>query len=132
MTPLPMIDPKLTGIASGIQFLGADQYVSGTNWYQPDPSSQQLLGRPAFWVNGVRTDLDAPPLNGSTPALNATMTSQAPGMDLYRQWKVDAQGNPPWKNFVPYMNTKRPVLTRQLLSDTLSHAVTTGIAVAAH
>jgi hypothetical protein len=129
MTPLSMFDPKLIGVASGIQFSGADQYISGNNWYQPDPSSNLLFGKPAFWVNGVRTDPDAPPLNGSTLANDATMTSQAPGMDLYQQWKVDAQGDPQWKNFVPYMNTNRPASTRQLISDAQSHAVTTGITV---
>jgi len=129
MTPLSMLDPALVGLATGIQYLGDNQYVSGYNFYQPDPSENTWYAKPAVWVNGERTNLNAPPLNGSTMAENAAATSGIPGMSLYKQWKANEAGDPQWKDFAPYLNTNRLVSNRQPMDDVLSHAVATGIAV---
>jgi hypothetical protein len=106
-----------------VYYLGSDQYISGYNFYLPDQSQANIYARPAYWMNGVRTDLDGPPLNGSSAANNATMTARAPDMRLYQQWKANAQGDRQWKDFVAYLKTN----PHQTV--VLSHAVTTGIAV---
>lgn len=124
MTPLSMLDAGLIGVASGIQYLDGNQYISGYNFYLPDENDPTIYSRPSYWTNGVRTDLTAPPFDGTSSADDATMTSQAPGMYLYQQWKVDAQGDPQWKGFIPYLGTQTPGA-----SAVVSHALTTGIAV---
>lgn len=123
MAALPMVDPSLIGLASGMFYLGTDQYIAGYNFYLPDQNQNNIYARAAYWLNSVRTDLDAPPLNGSTATGNATLTPRAPDMSLYQQWKSNAQGDPQWKGFLPYMHANPNQTT------VLSHAVTTGIYV---
>jgi hypothetical protein len=54
----------------------------------------KIFGKPTVWLNGERTDLAAPPLNGATLADDLTLTFEAPGMAHYLQWIVNAQDDP--------------------------------------
>jgi hypothetical protein len=114
LTPLSMYDPKLVGEADAIEYFSGNQYITGRNFYQPDPNDNHIYSKPAIWINGTRIDLDAPPLTGCCE-IDSALSYPQPGT---------------WPLFNQYLNSRKPSVPRIPATDNaISHAVTTDIAV---